>query len=705
VRRLLPPPPPPAAVSTQPVPPSATGPTVPAPGALGTAPTATTTSAPEQAYGLTAGTQLGPIEFGGQVGDALRIELTPRGGALTTLEFYAQNKKGQFVYRTAPHENRPYRLILPTNDGGREHDSFATQRIWIDPYTQGWDLAELPWIVAESSPHTVVFTTTLGAGQGAGGGDLLKLTKTYTFPRPQVPIFELELVIENLTAAPLKVRLEQDGPLGIREESPQYDMRKLLAAQRSDSTVQLDKAYAYDALKAATLKGEPIRLMVPDKGPLVWAALANKYFAVYTRPLPQAGSTTADYVVDLTGQVAAPQLVTEKDDLLARGDLLARFVLKSVELAPGGNVRYPFEIYAGPKDASDLAAANPDYADKSKLYYQLTQSADKSCFCTFLWLEELMIWLLHKIHFVVRNYGVAIIILVLIIRGVLHPLSVWQQKSMFRMQDSMAKLQPKIDALKERYANDKVKLNQEQMKLFAEEGVNPMSQFASMLPMIIQMPILVALWTALNTDVNLRLAPFDGWWIVDLSAPDALVHFDPPITVPIISEIPLLGSVFTNVAGFNLMPILMGVGMWFQQKYMPKPAMQAKLEAAKKRAAAQPQAAGKRGMSPQDQMRQQQIMAYMMAILLPLMFYKMPSGLNLYWFATTVFGIGESLIIRKQIEQEKARRVNMGPPPPPKPGLMGRVFKHLAAQAEHMQRKADEIGKLEESRKGGKKKR
>jgi YidC/Oxa1 family membrane protein insertase len=698
VARVLPPPPrPPAPIAeTQPVAVTATGPAF-TPGVPGSAPT--TTTAPENAYALSAGTQLAPLRFGGEEGDALRIELTPRGAALSTLEFYAKNKKGQFVYRTAPHENHPYRLLLPVNDGEREHDSFATQRIWVEPYNQGWPLSDLPWIVAENASHKVVFTTTLGTGQP--GGELLRLTKTYTLPRPEVPVFELELAIENTSAGPLTVRVEQDGPLGIREESPQYDMRRLLTAQFTGTAIELNKAQTYDPLKAATLKGEPLKLIQPDKGPLVWAALTNKYFAVYTRPLPWSG-TYENYLAGLTGLVAAPNLITEPTDLLARGDLLARFALKPAIVPAGGSVRYPFEVYAGAKDPEDVAKANPAYADKAKYYYQLTQSADKSCFCTFMWLEELMVWLLEKIYFVVRNYGVAIIILVVIIRGLLHPLSVWQQKSMFRMQESMSRLQPKMDEIKQRYPNDKVKQNQEQMKLFAEEGVNPAANFVSFIPLFIQMPILVALWTALNTNVHLRLAPFDGWWIVDLSAPDALFKFDPPLTVPIISQIPLIGSVFTKVASFNLMPILMGFGMWLQQKYMPKPHVQAKLEAAKKQAAERAKAKG--GPSPQDQMRQQQLMAYLMAVLLPLMFYKMPSGLNLYWFATTVFGIGESLLIRKQIDQERARRAQQGPPTGRKPGLLSRFFKHVATQAEQLQRKADEIANTEDGRKSGKKK-
>jgi YidC/Oxa1 family membrane protein insertase len=300
-----------------------------------------------------------------------------------------------------------------------------------------------------------------------------------------------------------------------------------------------------------------------------------------------------------------------------------------------------------------------------------------------MWLEEMMLWLLDKIHMVVRNYGVGIMILVLIVRTLLHPLTKFQQKSMFRMQEGMARMQPKQEAIKQKYANDKVKQNQEIMKLFAEEGVNPAGSFVSFLPMFVQMPILVALWTALNTDIHLRHAPFDGWWIVDLSAPDSLLTFNPPVTVPILGYLPLIGSVFSGVTSLNVLPILMGLSMWLQQKYMPKPQMKPKLDASKARG----------GTSPEDQMRQQTLMAYMMAVLFPLMFYKMPAGLNLYWMATNVFGICESLIIRKQLERDRQKRDQGGPQPPRRPGLVSRFFKRIAEQAEQLQKKADELSK------------
>jgi YidC/Oxa1 family membrane protein insertase len=208
------------------------------------------------------------------------------------------------------------------------------------------------------------------------------------------------------------------------------------------------------------------------------------------------------------------------------------------------------------------------------------------------------------------------------------------------------------------------------------------------IPLFLQMPILVALWTAMNTEIQLRNAPFDGWWIVDLSNPDALISFGGDgITIPVLSWLPwwLGGSMFRNIPSFNVLPILMGVSMWLQQKYMPKPGMQARIDAAK----TQPTSAG--APTLEMQMRQQAMMANIMSVMFPLMFYYMPSGLNLYWMATNVFGIFESLIIRKQLEREKERRAKLGPPPPKKPGAVARLFKWMAEQGNELQQKADQI--------------
>lgn len=647
--------------------------------------TAAAATAPGAALSLVAATEeVGPLLLGGRDGDALRLTLTPRGAALSRIELCARNDKGRFVHRAKIDSDEPYELLSPVPADEPQYYSFATYRVSIREYdNQSWRLDTLPWEVAEHSPDKTVFTTAL---RSADGRELLRFRKSYTL-QPGKPVLGLDLVVQNAGSEPLTIWIDQDGPIGIRQEHLQYDMRQLLTAQASTSGPHLGKGYRHGDLLKATKADEPPQLLAADHGPLLWTALTNKYFAVFTRPLPTHGDTV-DYVAGAVG------LVADETATKNAGDLLARIATTPTTLQPAADVRYPFEIYAGSKDGDNLRKVNAAYAGPT-LQYQLTQSADRRCACTFQWLQELMVWLLEKIYLVVRNYGVAIIILVLIVRGALHRLTVFQQKSMFRMQEAMARIQPKLNAIKEKYANDKVRLNQEMMKIWGEEGVNPVGQFVSFLPLMIQMPILVALWTALNTDVNLRHAAFLPWWITDLSAPDAIWSFPAPgLTIPVLSLFPLIGSWFTNIPAVNLLPILMGVSMWLQQKYMPKPHMQAKLEAAK-----QQPTKSRSGLSPEDQLRQQQIMMYMMTVMFPLMFYYMPSGLNLYWMATNVFGIGESLIIRKQLDKEKAERARLGPQPPKKPGLVSKFFKHIAAQAEEVQRRADALAKSDEGRK------
>ena len=648
-----------------------------------TAPSIGNASAP--AYAFSVGEDSGSFKLGGAAGDALGLELNPLGAGLATIQFCSRDKKDRYLYRVALDKDEPYQLISPVNDGKRDRYSFATHMIWVEELgASGWALDDLVWAIAERTTTKAVFTTDLRVGET--GEALLRLVKSYEL-RPGKAVVDLALTIENLSAAPLTVRLLQDGPLGIHMEHLQYDMRRLLTVQWAEGVPEMNTGYQRAKLLAAARSNEPIQLLEADKGAFLWTALANKYFGVYTRPVPTSGDFQ-NYVTAVTG--LAVDVGTDDNP----GDLLARLATAPVKLEAGRKIDYPFEIYAGPKDAGHLEEASPIYADRTKLAYQMAQSADARCCCTFDSLRDLMVWLLEKIHLVVRNYGIAIMILVVIIRSLLHPLSVWQQKSMFRMQESMSKLQPKMAAIKEQHANDKVKQNQEIMKLYGDEGVNPAASFVSFIPLFIQMPILIALWTALNTDVNLRHAPFDGWWIVDLSAPDAFWTFEHPFTVPILGHLPLLSKVFGNITSINLLPIMMGVSMWLQQKYMPKPHMKAKQEAEKQQAAS---GKPKSGPTPADQLRQQQMMAYMMSFIFPLMFYLMPAGLNLYWLSTNIFGICESLIIRKQINEERERREREGPQPkqPRKPGLVSRFFKKIAAQAEDLQHKADELAKSE----------
>ncbi|MBK9119833.1 MAG: YidC/Oxa1 family insertase periplasmic-domain containing protein [Phycisphaerales bacterium] len=657
--------------------------TAPAPGL------ATLPGRPESApgYALEPGQESPTVVLGGQPGNALRLELTPFGAGITTLEITQRAPDGRFLFRNAPQEDAPYQLLQPASDGSRIRASFATNRLLVGTREEvELRLFDVPWALQEHDSTFARYSLTLRAADGGG----LLLNKLYRL-RPDKPVFDVELTITNEGTQTQSFRIEQDAAVGIRREDPIWDMRRLMAAFRSGPGVELGRPRTWGDLKTATLDRErgSLRLLEADKGPLLWTAVANKYFAVFTRPVNTTPNGDPTFVIGALGLVLDPHQAKES------GDLLARLVLRPMEIAPGQTLHFPFEVYAGPKDAKNAGAANPVYADKLGLHYHLAMSADMRCACTFLWLEELMIWLMAAIHGIVHNYGVAILFVVIIVRGILHPLTVFQQKSMFRMQESMARIQPKMEALKEKYKSDPQSLNREMMKMWGEEGVNPFGSILAFIPLFLQMPILIALYTALNTNVNLRHAPFT-LWITDLSAPDALIDFGSPVALPILGWLPLIGTAFT-FNSLNLLPILMGFSMWLQQKYMPKPHLKARMEAAK--ANPQPKRAG--GMTPEEQIRQQQMIAYLMAILFPIMFYRMPSGLVLYWMFTNIFGIGESLLIRRQIDREKqarAERATAGAPTdqaPRKAGPLSRFFRHIAEQAEELQRKADEVSKTQ----------
>ena len=195
-------------------------------------------------------------------------------------------------------------------------------------------------------------------------------------------------------------------------------------------------------------------------------------------------------------------------------------------------------------------------------------------------------WLLGRLSQVaLGNYGVAIILLVFLVRLLLHPITKKGQVAMMRSQ----KLAPQVQKLKEKFADDKATLNREMMALYKQHGATPLW---GCLPMVLQMPIWFALYAALNASVELRHAGFLPVWITDLSAPDALW------TWPERYSLPLLGHTL------NLLTILLTVAMFFQVKTMPSSMGQA---------AATP-----------DQIRQQKMMQYMSPVMMLLFFYSAP---------------------------------------------------------------------------------
>ena len=474
-----------------------------------------------------------------------------------------------------------------------------------------------------------------------------------------------ELTVQNLTERTHDVRLTQRGPTGIQQEDRRVDDRRVNVGIFLEGAVQPHKATQFADIAKNT---GPLKLFGPqDDGRLWWVAAENKYFAFITTPVKPDGGEDP-------GIVHAASAVDLDGDAQSIDDAVLQIVLGPFTLPARGSTTLHMEHYLGPKDKQVfLKDRNADYGRRN--YYLLNQ--DQGMWCTFGWLTELMVTLLNAFYAMVRNYGIAIFLLVLVVRVILHPVTKKTQVNMVKMQQSMGKLQPKIAEAKKRYANDKQKLQQETMRIYKEAGVNPAGQMMSCLPMMLQMPIWVALYSSLNNNIAMRHEGFI-WWINDLTAPDALIPFAGGY------HIPLIGAFMGEVTALNLLPILVGITMYAQQKLMPKP-----------QSAATPSP----GSSDQGAQMQKQMQAMMpiMSVFMALIFYNMPSGLNLYIMASSVLGAVEQWRIRKHVEAVKDKGDDVSAPLEPRCECApAKPRRH--SFLERLAKKADEAQKLHRAR-------
>jgi len=247
-----------------------------------------------------------------------------------------------------------------------------------------------------------------------------------------------------------------------------------------------------------------------------------------------------------------------------------------------------FSVYIGPQDLKILNAIRPEWT--SVIY-----------FGTFDIISQVLLQTLEFIYKIFHNWGCAIILLSILVYALLYPLSIKQMRSMKEMQA----IQPMVEELRNKYKDNPQKMNKEMMELYRIHKVNP---FGGCLPLILQMPIFFALYNALMRSIALRGARF--LWIKDLSQPDRL--FILPISLPILGN------------EFNILPIIMAIGMFIQQKIsMTKTADSAAAE-------------------------QQKMMMLIMPIMFGFIFYNMPSGLVLYWLVNSM------LMLVFQIRMSKA---------------------------------------------------
>jgi YidC/Oxa1 family membrane protein insertase len=224
-----------------------------------------------------------------------------------------------------------------------------------------------------------------------------------------------------------------------------------------------------------------------------------------------------------------------------------------------------------------------------------------------------LLWLLKELDRVFKNYGIAIIVITIIVRAIFLPLTIKSMISIKGMQIRMQELKPKIDALKEKYKDDKAKQNAELMKLYTGHGINPLSSLGGCLPILIQLPVFIALYDVLLYSIDLRHSSF--LWIKDLSSPENLFNI-PGTGIP-----------------FRFLPLIMGASWYASQKLTPTTA-------------------------PGADTMQTKMMEFM-PLIFTVMFWGLPSGLILYWTVSNILSIVQQLYVNRRFIASKGGTSNV----------------------------------------------
>lgn len=588
---------------------------------------------------------------------AMLLSLNPRGAGIdgVVLNDFKRSVKDQRTYVF----QEPY--------AGYEARSrpLATRSISVNG--EQFNLDDVDWKLAEDQdPKAATYSIALSTSAGA-----LEVRKTYhvfernSSERKGSAGYEVavDYSFKNLGTADLKVKTVFNGPTLPPTEISRGPDRQVVGGYKEGSRVAVH-AHPVESFKPDEAPKDLTK--DSDGQPVIWAGAASVYFEALVLP-----EVSHEAPLSVIQSVRAEGLDIKKDNDPAHHQVATVFETQELAVPAGGEVKLPLSAYFGPKWRKVLS--DPYYAAFPRAYNQTLVIASGMCaICTFGWLIDALVWMLNAFHYVaLGDWGVAIILLVILVRTLLHPITKRSQISMVKM----GKMGPQMEALKKKYGDDKEALSKAMWEFQKSQGVTPILGCA---PMFLQMPIWIALWSALQTTFELRQSPF-LWgftWIKDLAKPDSLVTFNEPIH--------LFWGI--TIGGINLLPILLAAVFWVQQKMTPKPA----------------------ATTPEQE--QQQKMMQWMSLLFPVFLYNGPAGLNLYIMTSTGIGIIESKIIRDHIKQreeaEKEGRVIVDAPPtrgskrrerepatePKKKGLFG-VLADLQARAEEMRREAQRKGK------------
>jgi YidC/Oxa1 family membrane protein insertase len=470
------------------------------------------------------------------VTDLVHAQVSSIGGDLRSLKLLKQGDIEDL--------RKPFQLLGMA--GGRV---YIAQSGLIGP---GMPNHKSAWRAREKSYHMAEGTDVLEVKLDASGGGV-KVTKTYRFHRGSYLIeLDHEIALEG-AAGPqphLYFQFLRDGqaPVGDSKLAPTFTGIGVFTSKDKFQKVTFEEV----------AKG---KAPYPRNATDGWIALIQHYFL--SAWLPDAGMAREFYTKRLA------------DSLYSAGLIIPAGVLEQ-----GRATRVPMRLYSGPQDQErlqQLAATTAPGIDLAVDYGWLTVIAYP------------LFWVLAWLHKLVGNWGYAIILLTILIKAAFYPLSAASYRSMAKMKV----LAPKLQRLKEQCGDDRQRLHQAMMDLYKTEKINPLG---GCLPIVVQIPVFIALYWVLLSSIELRQAPFI-LWIHDLSTPDP----------------------------YYVLPVLMGISMIVQSRLSP---------------------------SPPDpiQARMMQIMPVVFSVF----FFFFPAGLVLYWLVNNIISIAQQWYITRAMEQQKA---------------------------------------------------
>jgi YidC/Oxa1 family membrane protein insertase len=435
----------------------------------------------------------------------------------------------------------------------RASDNVKTNFILLDDSAKPMTyVAQTGLIGADLPSHKAVFTSAAPTYQMQDGKDTLEVRlswvgngvtvdKIYTFHRNKYAI-DVNYEIKNGSATAITPVVYYQ----IVHDNESNQGSKLMPTFTGGT--YYTEATKFKKLAFKDMAKEPLKVTSNDG----WVGLLQHYFV--SAWIPKDG--------------LAREFYTEK-----LNEHMYRIGSKSTlsTIAPGASLTVPARLFSGPQTKKDLVETAPG----------LEYTVD------YGWLKMVaspLFWVLSLIHSLVHNWGVAIILLTLLIKAAFYPLSAKSYRSMAQMRE----LAPRLESMKQKFGDDRQKMQQAMMELYKTEKINPMS---GCLPILIQIPVFISLYWMLLGSIELRHAPFFGW-IQDLSAVDP----------------------------YYILPIIMGISMIIQTKLNPKPTdpIQAK------------------------------VMTWM-PVIFSVFFFFFPAGLVLYWVVNNIISIWQQWYVNKSI--------------------------------------------------------